>query len=91
MNNIVNRAIEHASAEYKVTILLDESNASHFSELEIPDGVKAVVKKTSTGTYLEISGDAEKVMALEVQLYDIISSSFVYLGSQEDVALAESL
>jgi len=91
MNNIIERAIERASREYKVTILLDESAAAHFSELDVPNDVKMSLKKTSCGVYVELSGNAESVMALEVDLYDIISKTYIYSAGQDSVAVAESI
>ncbi|HOP09026.1 MAG TPA: hypothetical protein PK718_03650 [Candidatus Methanofastidiosa archaeon] len=91
MNNIIQSAIEHASKDYKVSILLDESDAAHFIELDVPEDVKMNLIKTGNGVYLELSGDPAAVMRAEVELYDAISNTYTHCNGQKDVALAGSI
>jgi len=91
MNNIVNRALEHASENYEVSIVLDESGAFLLPELKCPGNVSMKIEKTLSGTYLKLEGDAENIMKLEVELYELLSRNYAYTINNKGMASTETI
>ena len=72
MNNIIENGIKHASEDYRVSICIDESHRDVLSSLDVPISVTVDVKNTVSGLFVEISGDARRVIETEVALFELL-------------------